>query len=292
MSRPPPYAAPSRQTRTHADCLPRRSPPAASPASSAARSRRTSGAARARAIGVEHRPHDVLAGEDVPLHGDLAVDDPARPGEALVSGVVGRAAREVDHAELAARRELVVPDELGDDVGRGAARAQQRKPVRAVGEVRERLGRDRARIGAAPRDGVPNGEALRSNGDAAGLTLRLERDDRERHGRDEVGLVRRPHTRPVDARNAGVLYSGLSRMKGARMVRRIGGHTKAKGRASSAALAVLAAAFLVGTAGSASAPKTRRDAVPARQRRRRLHGPERVVLHGRPVRACACGAAT
>src|SRR5262249_21192557 len=64
------------------------------------------------AIGVEHRAHHVLAGEDVPLDGHLAVDDAACPRQALRAGVTGSAARDVDDAQLAAHGELVPPGQL------------------------------------------------------------------------------------------------------------------------------------------------------------------------------------
>ena len=111
-------------------------------------------------VGLEHPLHDVLAGEDVPLHRHLAVDDAARPGQALAARVVGRAAGEIGHPELPPRRELVGAHQLGHDLGRRAAGAQEREPVGTVGEVRKRLRRDCTRVRAAPRNRVADGEAL------------------------------------------------------------------------------------------------------------------------------------
>ena len=210
MSRPPPYAAPSCQTRTAADCFPRRSPPAASPASSARMQAPHERLARGRAVGVEHRPHDVLAGEDVPLHRHLAVDDAARPGQALVAGVVGRAAGEIGHAELPPRRELV---------GRRPAPPRPRAPSGRRAGAPARPGRtrgsrapaSRSRPASAPPHGTawPTARHFEATATPHDSRLAIEGGDREGHAPRDSTMFGGRTTRPVDAPMASVLYSGL-----------------------------------------------------------------------------------
>ena len=130
MSSSPPYPAPSRTTSTAADCRPRRSPPASSPAASAASSRRASGASSPEAShALPHRGHHVLPGQDVALDGVPVAGHAAGPVEARGPGVGRGVAVEVDDADLAVVAALVLLEQplQGDVGGRALVEVGQRR---------------------------------------------------------------------------------------------------------------------------------------------------------------------
>ena len=136
MSSPPPYPAPSRTTSRAADCRPRLSPPASSPAVSdgeqPVRQREVGGGGLP---GRHHREHDVLAGQAVALDRVALAGLAARPVDARAAGVGGRAALDVDDADLAVVAALVLLEQALERDRRGGAR---RRGGRARGPCRRR----------------------------------------------------------------------------------------------------------------------------------------------------------
>ena len=102
------------------------------------------------APGGEHRVDDLGAGQDVALHGDVAVGDASGPGHAVGAGVrrgaVGR-----HHTRLPAGRLRVAGDQRGQGVLGRPAVSQQGPGLGAVGDVCPGLGGDRARAGPRRR---------------------------------------------------------------------------------------------------------------------------------------------
>ena len=183
MSSRPPYPAPSLTTSSAADCRPRESPPASSPAVRASSSRRASGAsASERLPRGPHREHDLLAGEDVALDGVAVTGEAARPVDTGVAGVRGGAAVDVDDADLALLALLVLLEQPDQRHRRGRAVVEVRQGQPLVGHVRVRLGSNRADSGDRGRYGGPDGEELRSHRHPPRLSVGGPGHDRERHG--------------------------------------------------------------------------------------------------------------
>ena len=127
------------------------------------------------------RVDDTGPRQDVAL-GRVPVARPAPgPREAAPAGMGGRSAMRIDDARLALLPERVGPDERRQGVRRARPALEEGQAVGPVGDVRERLGGDRADAGPRPRHARPHGEelGLDRHGEIAGR--RVARDDRERH---------------------------------------------------------------------------------------------------------------
>ena len=92
-----------------------------------------------------------------------------------------RAAPRVDDADLAIIPAGVGHDELVERLSRARTRPDQGEAVRAVLDVRQRLGRDGAHARLEPGHDGPDRERPRRDGDAPGVGVDVAGDDRERH---------------------------------------------------------------------------------------------------------------
>jgi hypothetical protein len=129
--------------------------------------------------------------------------------DAPCARVGGRAPRGIDDPDLAHGLARVGRHQAGQCLGRRLAGAQPCEPVRAVSDLGERLGGDRADTGLDPRDsGADEGPAALDR-DAEPATGRIAGDDRVRH---PIGLlVRTRMCRPGDSR---VTWPGIGRLDG------------------------------------------------------------------------------
>ena len=101
--------------------------------------------------------------------------------DAAHAGVRGGAAFVVDHRDLACRLARVDGHERGERDGRAVAVAHPFEAARAVAQLRERLGRDRADAGLDPRHHRTGGEEVGLHRDAEGAGLGVAGHDRVRH---------------------------------------------------------------------------------------------------------------
>ena len=98
-------------------------------------------------------------------------------GDATGAGVRGGASRAVDHPDLAHCLARVGGDERGEYRLRTLAGAHALEAERAVGDLGERLGRDRTDAGFHPRHDRADREVVRLHGDAERARLGIARHD-------------------------------------------------------------------------------------------------------------------
>ena len=175
-----------------ADCLPRLSPPAASPAFRAAMRRRGKGRVAGFFVGARGFRDHLGAGEHVAGDGEAGADRVAAPGDAGVAGVGGDGSGGVLDVELTRRAAFVGGGEDFDDGSGGCAFAEHAEAARAVGRVDEGLCRERADAAERVRAERADGEEARRDGDAEGAGFRVAGDDGPGHRRRRrSGNVRR-----------------------------------------------------------------------------------------------------
>ena len=204
MSSLPPYPAPSPDHQDRRGLA----PPAVA-AGRVARGQRREQPTGEGHVGVGAQPrglhgeHDLLAGQDVALDRVAVAGDAAGPVEAGVSGVRGRAAVQVDDAELAVVAALVVLDQpLERDRGVRAV-VEVGESLALVGDVRLGLGRDRPDPGDRRRHRGAHREELGCHRHPPRLAVVGPGHDRERHvctfaGREARGVsVSRPDSGPA-----------------------------------------------------------------------------------------------
>ena len=95
----------------------------------------------------------------------------------------------------------LVSRSAASDVGRTASAPEQGQPVRAVGDLRERLGRDRPDAGLDPRAGRADERPGRLDGDPEAAARRIASDDRVGHGRSLPAVPDGPPSRAVRGRS-------------------------------------------------------------------------------------------
>ena len=102
---------------------------------------------------LEHRRPDRRPLHHVRLDRDAVGRHVARRGDARSAGPRGGSAVGVDDADLADRPTRIGLEQRGQGVGRTTSAPEQRQPVRAVSDLRERLRRHRSDAGLDPRAG-------------------------------------------------------------------------------------------------------------------------------------------
>ena len=180
-----------------ADCLPRRSPPAASPASMASHQPFRQLERRVRLPGGERRGDGRLAGQHVAGDADAGRGDAAAPFDAVLPGPGGGAAVPIHRVHLAEAAAGVARQRALDRrVGRQAAghRVQDGGAEIAVGE---RLGGHRADARADERTGRADREGLGGDRDGEGAGGGVVGDDGPGHERYFTTKTRR-HTKADD----------------------------------------------------------------------------------------------
>jgi hypothetical protein len=101
--------------------------------------------------------------------------------DAARARVRGGATRGIDDPDLANGLARVAGEKSSEHAGRRTASAQPGEPVRAVGDLRERLGNDGAHPGLDPRASGTDERPAALDRDAEATRGRIARDDRIRH---------------------------------------------------------------------------------------------------------------
>ena len=131
----------------------------------------------------EHRGPDGRALHHVRLDGDAVGCDVTGRLDASRARVRGGATRGIDDPDLANGLARVRGKKIGKHIGRSTAIAQPGEPVRAVGNLRERLCDHRADPGFDPRASGADERPAALDRDAEAAGHRIAGDDRIGHRR-------------------------------------------------------------------------------------------------------------